>query len=1002
MERIVLLERLSKLKSQSDIVQEQLIAIQAEINAIYCEIKNPEEQLEAVVSIMPNLIEEIRKLPLRSKHIETTHYEFNERSLTEIQEEVEDTSSQINEKFPSRADSSEDKYFVGILQYISEILEIELPSRYQMASEKEANMETISWEKVNRSYQRKQEVEIIQEEPYIGRIDFYDLEDMQAQSYYIGERTFADENSDLLVVRWSDDRANIFYENEVGKAVENKNFGRIKLDYLRKIDTKDKQLKLYPPQIAGVDDAALISSLDSKRGSVDDMELITATISRSQNRLIRSELNKLMIIQGSAGTGKSIIALYRISYILDKYRDKLRENSIAFFGPNNLFLKHISSALKGLGNEKITKVHIDEYLKQFLRIDKIHDEKYSENMGLKGTISYKNYIEAYTEYLLTNIKPWLDPLIFQLGDKQIIISGVDVALAYENTLASNYKERANMLLNSFKQQYNDALQVLTAIEKQLSSFSRQYSKELFAKQMSTVNNASSLDDFDELFKLETIRQVTTTANFISRENKKLSNDFVASAISKQAQDHQRLAIKLVSEDLGNYFRGIRNSVEEQIKLHYRTWVKEQYKDQIENLITYEQIQAIKETISRTLLDESTSLYIEKIEDIINVSKLEEMERNTYLQFIYDVENKRKKIVDSIIDKTKEHLLDLFYDEAEKAIQKRLKEIILQTYKVRIGLKEDFRFSNPPKDTKSEIINEYHVETINQFIQNRIFNLPQDIYKEIRNDSLQMSAKLSNPSELPFVSNKITKFDLPALLLIMKMMHGTGFRAPLQYAIVDEAQDLWPFSVWAIRQLVSTDGLILFGDLGQNLNKDNPIETWKEYASLLGKVDYYNLDTNFRSTKEIFNYSNSIIKPFAEGKYQLPTKAFLTGEKVREYVKGTFNYRVILEEEINRGISHEKSYETITILCHDEKELNILKEYLANIPSLSIQHLRTTEMNNEKHRLLIMTVEEAKGLQFDYVIIPNYNSYKTSDYDRKLLYVAVSRALHELVVLNTKV
>ncbi len=64
-----------------------------------------------------------------------------------------------------------------------------------------------------------------------------------------------------------------------------------------------------------------------------------------------------------------------------------------------------------------------------------------------------------------------------------------------------------------------------------------------------------------------------------------------------------------------------------------------------------------------------------------------------------------------------------------------------------------------------------------------------------------------------------------------------YHAPLQYAVVDEAQDLRPFTIWAIRQLVSTDGLIMFGDLGQNLNQDNPLISWEEYSPLLGDVNY---------------------------------------------------------------------------------------------------------------------------------------------------------------------
>ncbi len=67
----------------------------------------------------------------------------------------------------------------------------------------------------------------------------------------------------------------------------------------------------------------------------------------------------------------------------------------------------------------------------------------------------------------------------------------------------------------------------------------------------------------------------------------------------------------------------------------------------------------------------------------------------------------------------------------------------------------------------------------------------------------------------------------------------------------------------------------------------------------------NLETNFRSTKEIFDYSNAIIKPFAEGKYELPNKCYLKGEKVREYLKGELGYEEVLIKEVRRSYQNQK-------------------------------------------------------------------------------------------------
>ncbi|MFJ7932836.1 ATP-binding domain-containing protein [Sporosarcina sp. NPDC096371] len=54
----------------------------------------------------------------------------------------------------------------------------------------------------------------------------------------------------------------------------------------------------------------------------------------------------------------------------------------------------------------------------------------------------------------------------------------------------------------------------------------------------------------------------------------------------------------------------------------------------------------------------------------------------------------------------------------------------------------------------------------------------------------------------------------------------------------------------------------------------------------------------------------------------------------------------------------------------------------------------------KSKVVLTTPGDAKGLEFDCVIIADLSEYKATDYDRKLAYVATSRALHELYIFHT--
>ncbi len=98
-----------------------------------------------------------------------------------------------------------------------------------MSPSYEDGLDIITPGDVERAHRRQKWVKEIQYEPYIGRIDFYDLEHMEAKSYYIGEQSFENDNQDLLVIRWSDYRANVFYENRIGQAVEYSGLGENKV-----------------------------------------------------------------------------------------------------------------------------------------------------------------------------------------------------------------------------------------------------------------------------------------------------------------------------------------------------------------------------------------------------------------------------------------------------------------------------------------------------------------------------------------------------------------------------------------------------------------------------------------------------------------------------------------------------------------------------------------------------------------------------------------------------
>ncbi|REH41835.1 DNA helicase IV [Kutzneria buriramensis] len=96
-----------------------------------------------------------------------------------------------------------------------------------------------------------------------------------------------------------------------------------------------------------VGEATLLAAVGASRtGRMSD---IVATIQAEQDKIIRSELNGVLVVQGGPGTGKTAVALHRAAYLLYTHRRQLEKRGVLVVGPNSTFLNYISQVLPSLG-----------------------------------------------------------------------------------------------------------------------------------------------------------------------------------------------------------------------------------------------------------------------------------------------------------------------------------------------------------------------------------------------------------------------------------------------------------------------------------------------------------------------------------------------------------------------------------------------------------------------------------------------------------------------------
>ena len=223
--------------------------------------------------------------------------------------------------------------------------------------------------------------------PYFGRIDFLEKkENSKVMPIYIGIHTFYDPKSRATLIHdWRAPVSSMFYDHELGEAGYRSPSGEIKgvISLKRQYRIRGGKMEFMIESALTVHDDILQKELSSNAD--DKMKNIVATIQREQNRIIRNEDIRTLIIQGVAGSGKTSIALHRIAYLLYTFRDSISSKDILIISPNKVFSDYISNVLPELGEETVPETSMEQILSGVLE----HKYKYQTYFGLVNELLEK-------------------------------------------------------------------------------------------------------------------------------------------------------------------------------------------------------------------------------------------------------------------------------------------------------------------------------------------------------------------------------------------------------------------------------------------------------------------------------------------------------------------------------------------------------------------------------------------------------------------------------------
>jgi len=478
----------------------------------------------------------------------------------------------------------------------------------------------------------------IKKSPYFGRLDLEDTKGEADRTLYIGkEGLFIDGNQ--RIVDWRTDIGNLFYKPDLSSKFSVNNYD-YRLILKREMDIKESELHLCKTIYDAYDfdgdaevvDSFLIEVLKDKRRDKKVSDIIR-TIQSNQNEILRQPVGNNFVVQGCAGSGKTMILLHRLSYIL--YNKLMKPDEIRIITPNKYFDSQIDELSRELELNTIKRMTVDEYYCYL--IEKLTGTKLDNQITPEYTCDtdYLKYVYSnkFVEDVNNEYKQLLNKLISLLLDNNVydIFSKASYplskngsdhldALVYSvdsriRTIEKEYAEQSQMV--KMKKFNNELDEKTTTIIGQL--------KEKYSAEISTLNNEINVND--------------ASINNYSAENKEIINNFSTILLDvnnktieiinnqKQSDIAKRADILVDYDKLTNLVSSLKSKIDSLYRIKTR-------------VIDYNYVVDADNDVASYIIEKEAGSF----DDLANLNK--ELENLSFLNFIK--KNQINKQCDEII------------------------------------------------------------------------------------------------------------------------------------------------------------------------------------------------------------------------------------------------------------------------------------------------------------------------------------------------------------------
>lgn len=840
---------------------------------------------------------------------------------------------------------------------------------------------------IRQAYTAKEETKNIliqKESPYFARMDFNIISNrhIDKEHVYIGKTSIGDSRK-MYVYDWRTPVGERYYiKDAISFKHENYEY---QLLLRRGITIKNEELQsVHNEYVKGrssyeddIFDPFLLNILREKRNKKGLTDIIK-TIQHNQYAIIRQPLNQSLIVQGCAGSGKTMILLHRLSYLL--YNNKqMRVEDIKIITPNELFNNHINHLAQILDIDSIDRLTLEAYYLDKLNAYQLNLGKNSlkklapEHTSQDRVFYSDEYLLSLQDYYLN----WYSALQALVEEKSIVILC--------NQVINKHSWKAPLHQESLQNLY-------TLIKETLKEHTENASKYALMK----YQKEKLQDEIKQIYVL--LEECIHEVDFIEEERvqKKVLIDEMALKIEKEY-----LVARPSNEELLNQQNELQKvlitkqvnmakliSLPESLELYI-----ELKKSQLMNeLTTKRNILALKVRFgqSASLVEEQELSSLQR--------KFESMYEPEKIVSYMDELNKLLKVKEALLAdieylKYQHEQISILLDTSEndemssnhEEYQHYVNELNVLNEKLRVSQlkcsdlenrcvelkKRDLEYTEALLEIQAKLLNDHEIQELESvsnilptnmlFLLNKIYIPFREAFEKITN------GKLTRP---------LYKYDLFALLHLCIWHKGTLHKKD-RYLYIDEGQDLCR-NEYQLIQLLNNHKVVfnVYGDMNQDISHVNPSWNWSELKQLTSST-YFELNENYRNTVEITNYCNQTLDMKV-----LPIG--ITGPAVKEVKLDAWLKKLVSKSNEQSNL---KSYKMIV----KNEESTIVSQLNALLGASKINTIFQNGDLLQENKLNIFSVPMVKGLEFDQVIVCTENMCPNEKY------IGFTRALNKLIV-----